>query len=75
MNSTLNDTLNSRPMLGASCSLLRGTLRSSSSQEACKQTPGQRERLAQAGYPRFVFRLASSQRNWEAAPGAPRRHD
>jgi hypothetical protein len=35
----------------------------------------QRDRLAQAGYPRFLFRLASARRAWAGAPAEPRRHD
>jgi hypothetical protein len=35
----------------------------------------QRDRLAQAGYPRFLFRLASARRTWTAASAEPRRHD
>jgi hypothetical protein len=35
----------------------------------------QRDRLAQAGYPRFMFRLAAARRAWAGAPAEPRRHD
>ena len=35
----------------------------------------QRNRLAQAGYPRFLFRLASARRSWTTASAEPRRHD
>jgi hypothetical protein len=35
----------------------------------------QRDRLAQAGYPRFLFRLASARRAWALASAEPRRHD
>jgi hypothetical protein len=38
--------------------------------------PGtQRDRLAQAGYPKFLFRLVASRRAWAGAPAEPRRHD
>ena len=35
----------------------------------------QRHRLAQAGYPRFLFRLAAARRLWAGASAEPRRHD
>jgi hypothetical protein len=35
----------------------------------------QRDRLAQAGYPRFLFRLAAARRAWAGAAAEPRRHD
>ena len=35
----------------------------------------QRDRLAQAGYPRFLFRLAAARRAWAGASAEPRRHD
>ncbi|MGA2542618.1 MAG: hypothetical protein ABSG78_13795 [Verrucomicrobiota bacterium] len=35
----------------------------------------QRDRLAQAGYPRFLFRLAAARRAWAGAGAEPRRHD
>jgi hypothetical protein len=35
----------------------------------------QRDRLAQAGYPRFLFRLAAARRAWTGAAVEPRRHD
>ncbi len=35
----------------------------------------QRNRLAQAGYPRFLFRLAAARRAWTPASAEPRRHD
>ena len=35
----------------------------------------QRDRLALAGYPGFLFRLAASRRLWVGAGAGPRRHD
>jgi hypothetical protein len=35
----------------------------------------QRDRLALAGYPRFLFRLAAARRAWAGAAAEPRRHD
>jgi hypothetical protein len=35
----------------------------------------QRDKLAQAGYPRFTFRLVASTRAWPESPAEPRRHD
>ena len=35
----------------------------------------QRDRLALAGYPRFLFRLAAARRAWAGASAEPRRHD
>jgi hypothetical protein len=34
-----------------------------------------RDRLARAGYPRFLFRLAAARRAWAGASAEPRRHD
>ena len=33
------------------------------------------DQLAQAGYPRFLFRLAAARRAWAGASAEPRRHD
>jgi hypothetical protein len=32
-------------------------------------------RLAAAGYPKFLFRLAAARRAWVELSGVPRRHD
>jgi hypothetical protein len=38
-------------------------------------TLAQGARLAAAGYPKFLFRLAAARRSWVGLPAAPRRHD
>jgi hypothetical protein len=35
----------------------------------------QQDRLAQAGYPKFLFRLAAARRAAPGRPAEPRRHD
>jgi hypothetical protein len=37
--------------------------------------PDQRARLAAAGYPKFLFRLAFARRGWVEMSAVPRRHD
>ena len=42
------------------------------------QFPGpraHRDQLLEAGYPRFLFRLAAARRAWPEAAVSPRRHD
>jgi hypothetical protein len=65
----------SRSWHGLPGSLFPVCLRTSPRAEVCAQTPAQSERLVEAGYPRFVFRLAASRRAWAGVPGVPRRHD
>jgi hypothetical protein len=68
-------SLHSRAWPGLPAGLFPVCLRTAPREEACKETPAQRERLVEAGYPRFLFRLAASRRVWAGHPGAPRRHD
>jgi hypothetical protein len=41
----------------------------------CRSAETQWIRLAAAGYPKFLFRLAAARHAWVALPGVPRRHD
>jgi hypothetical protein len=65
----------SRQWLGLPETLFPAILKAGPRETVFKQTHAQRERLVEAGYPRFLFRMAASRRVWAGPPGAPRRHD
>jgi hypothetical protein len=68
-------SVRARAWTGLPASLFPVCLQAGARPEVCQQSSAQRERLVEAGYPRFLFRLAASRRAWAGSSGAPRRHD